>query len=402
MRERIEFPSKDVILAGLLERPDGEIGAYALFAHCFTCGKDIAAASRISRALVQQGIAVLRFDFTGLGNSDGDFANTNFSSNLDDLKAAADFLRREYEAPQLLIGHSLGGAAVLAIANQIPESKAVVTIGAPASPEHVAHNFAASMDEIQSQGLAHVNLGPRKFTIKKQFLDDLAQHAKQAFTLDKKALLVMHSPVDDTVSIDQAEKIYIQAKHPKSFISLDTADHLLTNKADADYVANVIASWSSRYLDFSISSQSTQNMIEGHLRVEERDHQFTQTIISDSHTWLADEPLKVGGKNLGPDPYEHLLAALGACTSMTMRMYADRKKWPLQDIKIDLTHNRSYIQDSENCESGNGQLDTLTREIDLIGDLSDEQKQALLVISEKCPVHKTLHSKLVVTTELKN
>ncbi|GGI92974.1 osmotically inducible protein C [Shewanella hanedai] len=402
MREKIEFPSKDAILAGLLERPDGQVSAYALFAHCFTCGKDIAAASRISRALVQQGIAVLRFDFTGLGNSDGDFANTNFSSNLDDLKAAADFLRCEYEAPQLLIGHSLGGAAVLAIANQIPESKAVVTIGAPASPEHVAHNFAASMDEIQSQGLAHVNLGPRQFTIKKQFLDDLAQHAKQAFNLDKKALLVMHSPVDDTVSIDQAERIYTQAKHPKSFVSLDSADHLLTNKADATYVANVIASWSSRYLDSSISPQSLQQVASGHLRVEERDHKFTQTIISDSHIWLADEPIKVGGKDLGPDPYEHLLAALGACTSMTMRMYAERKKWPLQDIKIDLTHNRTYIKDCETCESGKGQLDTLSRKIELIGDLSDEQKQALLVISEKCPVHKTLHSKLVVTTELKN
>ncbi|MEC4724598.1 bifunctional alpha/beta hydrolase/OsmC family protein [Shewanella sp. D64] len=402
MREKIEFPSQGVILAGLLERPVGEIGAYALFAHCFTCGKDIAAASRISRALVQQGIAVLRFDFTGLGNSDGDFANTNFSSNLDDLKAAADFLRDEYDAPQLLIGHSLGGAAVLAIANQIPESKAVVTIGAPASPEHVEHNFAASMDEIKSQGLAHVNLGPRQFTIKKQFIDDLAQHAKQGFTLDKKALLVMHSPVDDTVSIDQAESIYTQAKHPKSFVSLDSANHLLTNKVDADYVANVIASWSSRYLDFSISPRSLQKVASGHLLVEERDHKFTQTIISDSHTWLADEPLEVGGKNLGPDPYEHLLAALGACTSMTMRMYAERKKWPLQDIKIDLTHNRTYIQDCENCESGKGQLDTLTREIELIGDLSNEQKQALLAISEKCPVHKTLHSKLVVTTELKN
>ena len=401
MREKVVFSSKGVLLAGLLERPAGEVNAYALFAHCFTCGKDIVAASRISRALVQEGIAVLRFDFTGLGNSDGDFANTNFSSNLDDLKAAAHFLREEYEAPQLLIGHSLGGAAVLAIANEIPESRAVVTIAAPANAEHVVHNFSGSIDEIQSQGLAKVNLGPRQFTIKQHFLEDLENHAKRGFTLDKKALLVMHSPMDTSVSIAQAEKIYTQAKHPKSFISLDTADHLLTNKADADYVANVIGSWSRRYLDFTISTKSALNVVTGQLRVEERDHKFTQTISSDSHTWLADEPLKVGGKNLGPDPYEHLLAALGACTSMTMRMYAERKKWSLADIKISLSHSRSYIQDCEECESNNGQLDTLTREIELIGDLTDEQKQALLAISEKCPVHKTLHSKLLVTTEIK-
>ena len=402
MRDKVEFPSQDVMLAGLLERPPGEVRAYALFAHCFTCGKDIAAASRISRALIQEGIAVLRFDFTGLGNSDGDFANTNFSSNLDDLKAAADFLRKEYDAPQLLIGHSLGGAAVLAIANEIPECSAVVTIGAPASAEHVMGNFSDSIDEIQSEGLANVNLGPRKFTIKKHFLDDLDHHAKQAFFLDRKALLVMHSPIDDRVSIAQAEKIYTQAKHPKSFVSLDTADHLLTNKADAEYAASVIASWSARYLNFSVIIKPSQNVDAGHLRVEEKDHKFTQTIISDSHIWLADEPLKVGGKNLGPDPYEHLLAALGACTSMTMRMYAERKKWPLEDIKIELSHSRTYIQDCENCDNGNKtQLDTLTRKIDLIGPLNDEQKQALLVISEKCPVHKTLHSQLDVITELK-
>ncbi|WP_065187730.1 bifunctional alpha/beta hydrolase/OsmC family protein [Shewanella woodyi] len=401
MKEKIEFSSNDITLAGLLERPEGEVGAYALFAHCFTCGKDIAAASRISRALVQKGIAVLRFDFTGLGNSDGDFANTNFSSNLDDLKAAADFLRAQYDAPQLLIGHSLGGSAVLAIANDIPECKAVVTIAAPANAEHVVHNFSGAIDEINSQGLAAVNLGPRQFTIKKHFLEDLDHHAKQAFSLDKKALLVMHSPVDDAVSIAQAEKIYTQAKHPKSFVSLDTADHLLTSKADADYVASVVASWSGRYLDFSIAAKRAHKVTEGHLRVEEKDHKFTQTIISDSHVWLADEPLKVGGKNLGPDPYEHLLAALGACTSMTMRMYADRKKWPLEDIKIDLSHSRTYIKDCEDCETGNTQLDTLSREIELVGALTEDQRQSLLTISEKCPVHKTLHSKLKVTTELK-
>ncbi|QDO84990.1 alpha/beta hydrolase [Shewanella psychropiezotolerans] len=251
MKEKVEFISNGQTLVGLLEQPAGNVSAFALFAHCFTCGKDIVAASRISRALMEKGIGTLRFDFTGLGSSDGDFANTNFSSNLDDLKAAADFLRREYDAPQLLIGHSLGGAAMLSIADDIPECKAVVTIGAPSTADHVIHNFSGSIDEINTEGLAHVTLGPHTFTIKKQFLDDLDLHAKKGFTLTKKALLVMHSPVDTTVSIAQAEKVYLQARHPKSFISLDTADHLITRKEDAEYVAINIASWSSRYLCFS-------------------------------------------------------------------------------------------------------------------------------------------------------
>ncbi len=402
MKEKVEFSSQGTMLAGLLERPEGEASAYALFVHCFTCGKDIASASRIARALVQKGIAVLRFDFTGLGNSDGDFANTNFSSNLDDIKAAMDFLAAQYEAPQLLIGHSLGGSAVLAVANQVSDCKAVVTIAAPANASHVVHNFSSAISEINSQGLATVDLGPRQFTIKKQFLQDLDHHAEQAFSLDKKALLVMHSPTDASVSIEQAEKIYTQAKHPKSFVSLDNADHLLTNKDDADYIANVIASWSGRYLNLSNVPQKRQVVKEGRVRVEEKDHKFTQTISSDAHVWLADEPLKVGGKNLGPDPYEHLLAALGACTSMTMRMYADRKKWPLQDIKIDLSHARTYVKDCENCEGENSQIDTLSREIELVGPLTEEQKQSLLIISEKCPIHKTLHSQLKVATKLKD
>jgi len=248
MKQKLTFTSHGVDLSAVLELPSSKPISYALFAHCFTCGKDIAAASRISRALTQRGVAVFRFDFTGLGNSDGDFSNTNFSSNIQDLLSACDFLRQEYMAPGILIGHSLGGAAVLAMADKVPESKAVVTIGAPYGAAHVAHNFSAALDDINEQGRAEVTLGLRKFVIKKQFLEDIEQHKDANFSAVKKALLVMHSPLDATVSIEDAEKIYRSAKHPKSFVSLDDADHLLTRKEDSEYVATVIAGWVSRYL----------------------------------------------------------------------------------------------------------------------------------------------------------
>lgn len=248
MRQKVEFTSGSHTLSGLLETPESSVKFYALFAHCFTCGKDVAAASRISRALTAKGIAVLRFDFTGLGNSDGDFSNTNFSSNIQDLVAAADFLRKEFSAPKLLIGHSLGGAAVLGVAHKVIESLAVVTIGSPSDAAHVAHNFAAHIDDIEKHGAAEVNLGGRKFTIQKQFLDDINSYDTGHISKLKKALLVMHSPVDSIVNISEAEKIYQAALHPKSFVSLDTADHLLNNKNDSEYAAAVIAAWVSRYI----------------------------------------------------------------------------------------------------------------------------------------------------------
>lgn len=399
MKNKVEFVSNGVTLRGMLESPDQNVSNYALFAHCFTCGKDIAAASRIARALTEKGIAVLRFDFTGLGNSDGDFSNTNYSSNVEDLKAAADFLKLNYRAPSLLIGHSLGGAAVLFVAHQLPEVKAIATIGAPHEAQHVVHNFAADVDTINQEGQAEVTLGFRKFVIKKQFIDDVAQSESKIGSL-KKALLVMHSPMDSTVNIAEAEKIYKDAKHPKSFVSLDNADHLVSNKGDADYIATTIAAWASRYIELPTEERVSKDVHKGHVYVEEKDHKFAQNVYSDSHHWLADEPTTVGGNNSGPDPYEHLLAALGTCTSMTIRMYANRKKWPLENIGINLYHERSYNKDCQQCDEAPQQIDYLNREITLEGDLDNEQREKLLEIADKCPVHKTLHEHLVVNTKL--
>jgi len=398
MRTKIEFPSQGQNLAGLLETPDQTVRAYVLFAHCFTCGKDIAAASRISRFLVQHGFAVFRFDFTGLGNSDGDFANTNFSSNTEDLLSAASFLEQHYQAPQLLIGHSLGGAAVLAMAARLPEVKAVVTIGAPFEASHVVHNFNAHLDTIETDGQAKVTLGVREFTIKKQFLDDLRNQTTEHIQRLNKALLVLHSPVDLTVDISDAEKIYKAAKHPKSFVSLDTADHLLSKSIDSEYVAQTISGWASRYIP--VPKISRRTLETGHVLVAELDHKFQQEVFTDHHHWFADEPTKVGGQNTGPDPYEHLLAALGTCTAMTIRLYANHKKIPLEHVEVSLSHERNYLEDAGNAEEQGSQIEALIRKVQLIGPLSDSEKARLMEIAERCPVHRTLHNNPHVVTTL--
>jgi uncharacterized OsmC-like protein/esterase/lipase len=398
MRKKVEFPSQGQHLAGLLETPDQTIRAYVLFAHCFTCGKDVAAASRISRFLVQHGFAVFRFDFTGLGNSDGDFANTNFSSNTEDLLSAARFLEQEYEAPQLLIGHSLGGAAVLAMAAQLSKVKAVVTIGAPYEASHVIHNFDAHLDSIEQSGSAKVSLGSREFTIKKQFLDDLRSQTTEHIKHLDKALLVLHSPIDLTVDISDAEKIYKAAKHPKSFVSLDTADHLLSKSADSEYVAQTISGWASRYIP--IPEISMPSITKGHVLVAELDHKFQQEIFSDHHHWYADEPTQLGGKNSGPDPYEHLLAALGTCTAMTIRMYADHKKIPLEHVEVSLSHDRNYVEDASRVFEEDKKIEVLIRKVQLLGPLSDVEKKRLMEIADRCPVHLTLHNNPQVLTTL--
>ncbi len=399
-REKLEFPGYDGSrLAALLELPDEQPQAYAIFAHCFSCGKDIAAASRISRALASRGYAVLRFDFTGLGNSDGDFANANFSSNVEDLMQAAAYLEAEYAAPQLLIGHSLGGTAVLMAAAQLSSVEAVVTIGAPSEPAHVLKQFSGDVARIEQAGLAEVDLAGRAFTIRKQFIDDArTTEVLGSIGAAKKAVLVMHSPVDQTVSIGQAEKIYGAVKHPKSFIGIDNADHLLTKKADSEFVAAMISEWAARYVT-PVSTAREVAVESGQILVEEHNQRFARRVISDAHTWLADEPKAVGGSELGPDPYEHLLAALGTCTSMTIRMYANRKKLPLDDVTVKLYHTRRHVEDCEGCDESPKRIETLHREISFTGDLTEAERNRLLEIADRCPVHRTLEGELLITTE---
>ena len=405
-RMKLEFENDTgEILAGLLETPPDNLAtaSYAIFAHCFTCGKDIAAASRISRALAARGIAVLRFDFTGLGNSDGDFANSNFSSNVQDLLAAAGKLKSDFVAPQLMIGHSLGGAAVLSAAQQIESIKAVATIGSPATASHVEHLFQAGADLITKQGEATIGIGGRQFLIKKQMLDDIDRYNSTAGIKNlNAALMVFHSPVDNIVSIDQAAEIYQAAKHPKSFISLDDADHLLSKANDANYVGATLAAWASRYLEIDDYNDATNRVEQpalaaGEVLVTELDKKFLRAMFSDSHRLLADEPVKYGGSNLGPSPYDLLLMSLGACTSMTMRMYASRKKLPLDDIKIKLVHQRVHAEDCVDC---NDKIERITRSISLKGNLNAEQKQSLMAIADKCPVHRTLENDPQIVTEL--
>ncbi|MBR0951927.1 bifunctional alpha/beta hydrolase/OsmC family protein [Bradyrhizobium canariense] len=389
-------------LSAALELPDGEPAVIALFAHCFTCGKDTLAAKRISVALAARGIAVLRFDFTGLGSSEGDFANSTFSSNVADLVRAADHLRATRTAPSILIGHSLGGAAILAAAGHIPEARAVATIAAPSDPAHVTGLFKEHIDDIRTQGEVEVSLAGRPFRIKREFLDDIAEHElMKDITGLHKALLVMHSPLDDTVGIDNATKLFVAAKHPKSFVSLDHADHLLTKPADALYAAEMIAAWASRYIDPAKSAKA-MDLPEAPRQVvvqETRKSKFNQTISVGPHRLIADEPVAAGGEDAGPGPYDLLLAGLGACTSMTMRLYADRKSLPLDRVTVTLKHSKIYAKDCAECETRDGMLDQIERDIAMDGALDAEQRKKLMEIADKCPVHRTLTSEIRIVTK---
>lgn len=404
-RNLVRFPgAMGAELAASLELPSSEPRAFAIFAHCFTCSKDALAASRISAALAAHAIAVLRFDFTGLGGSDGDFANTNFSSNLADLIAAADWMRKHHRAPAILIGHSLGGAAVLAAARDIPEAVAVATIGAPFEPAHVRRLLAPALPEIEAAGEAQVTLANRPFRIKKQFLDDLAErNNRDAIAGLRKALLIFHSPRDATVDIENAAQIFMAARHPKSFVSLDDADHLLTRKGDAAYVAAVLAAWASRYLGEQ-STQAVRPITPGAAGVvtvsETGDGKFSQSIAVGKHRLKADEPPEVGGRGSGPTPYDLLLAALGACTSMTLRMYAEHKQLPLERVTVRLRHDKIHASDCAECETRTGKIDHIAREIEIHGALDGAQRARLLEIADKCPVHRTLHSEVRVDTRL--
>ena len=388
------------MLAARLDLPAGEPKAYALFAHCFTCSKDIFAAQRIAAGLAEQGIAVLRFDFTGLGHSEGEFANTNFSSNIDDLVRAADVLRATRAAPKLLVGHSLGGAAMLAAAARVPEAAAVATIGAPADPGHVAHLFRNASDEIAAKGEAEVELAGRRFRVKKQFLDDIAaQNLEPAIGALRKALLLFHAPRDEIVGVDNAGRIFAAAKHPKSFVSLDDADHLLSRKADAVYVAEVLAAWADRYLDPETAPPLATEA--GGVVVRERGRgRFAQEIAAGRHRFAADEPADHGGDDSGPTPYDLLLGGLGACTAMTLRMYAEGKGWPLDQVEVRLTHAKLHARDCADCETREGRIDRIDRRLTLQGPLAAEQREKLLEIADKCPVHKTLTGEIKINTEL--
>jgi len=397
--ERFDFPNaRGERLAALLDAPPGEPRSYALFAHCFTCGKDVHAATRIAQALTALGIAVLRFDFTGLGSSEGEFANTTFSSNVADLVAAADRLRATRRAPALLIGHSLGGAAVLTAAAAVPEARAVVTIAAPSDPGHVVGLLRERVEEIRTQGEVEVAIAGRPFRIRREFLDDIAEQRLTAQIAQlRKALLIFHSPVDQIVGIDNASRIFLAAKHPKSFISLADADHLLSRRSDAVYVANVLAAWAERYLD-PAPAREIESTAPAVVVTETREGRFQQLVEVGKHRLLADEPAAVGGLGSGLTPYDLLLAALGACTSMTLRLYAERKALPLERVSVRLQHERIHAADCANCETKEGMLDRIDRTVWLHGDLDDDQRRRLLEIADKCPVHRTLTSEVEIRT----
>lgn len=414
--ERLTFTGgSGAELAARLELPVvGEPRAYALFAHCFTCSKNLKAAVAVSRALTTAGFGVVRFDFTGLGESEGDFADTNFSSNVGDLRAAIAFMSERLEGPALLVGHSLGGAAVLRAAADCPTVRAVVTIGAPAEAAHVLRHIEASSEQIERAGEAEVSIGGRPFTIRKQFLDDLAMISmREAVAGLGRALLILHAPTDRIVGIDNAARIYGWAKHPKSFVSLDDADHLLSDAADAEYAARVIGAWASRYvptlgvsaeraLGPDAEGQNADRLAEvDRVVVRTGAEGFRTDIAASGHILVADEPVDVGGTEQGPTPYDYVLAGLGACTSMTLRMYADRKEWPLEEVVVKLRHSKLHGADAKACQDDDScRLDRVERDLALTGDLTEEQRERLLEIAERCPVHRTLDAGVETVTRL--
>ncbi len=395
---RIRFTNRaGVTLSGHLELPPGgHWQATALFAHCFTCTKNIKAARNVSRALARAGFAVLRFDFTGLGESDGDFADTNFSSNLDDLEDAAGWVAEHLASPQLLVGHSLGGAAVVAVAERLDSVRAVATVGAPAHPEHVLRQFGDDLERIESEGSAEVRLAGRPFRVRRDFVEDARSH-DMATRLKRlrRALLVLHSPTDRIVGIDNAQEIFIAALHPKSFVSLDDADHLLSDERDSRYAGDVIAAWGSRFLELETPPPADGVAVLG--RTADR---FLCRVQAGVHQLVADEPAESGGADEGPDPYRYLAAALGTCTVMTLNMYARHKKLAVERVGCEVTHRRVHADDCADCETTEGKVDELVRTITIEGDVDTAQRERMLEIADRCPVHRTLEGEIRVRSTL--
>ncbi|BAN03963.1 bifunctional alpha/beta hydrolase/OsmC family protein [Ilumatobacter coccineus] len=407
--DRVTFTgSQGDQLAARLDLPAGPPKAFALFAHCFTCGKDLRSVGRLAVALTDAGFGVLRFDFTGLGSSDGEFANTNFKSNTDDLLAAVGWLREHHRAPQVLVGHSLGGAAVLHVAGEVDEVRAVVTIGAPADTEHLVGLLDGSLDDLAERGEAEVDVAGRKFTVRQQFLDDLTRHdISQKVGAMRKPLLVLHSPIDNVVGVENAAEIFQAARHPKSFVSLDGADHLLSDPLDAEFAAASIAAFATRYVEDQSGALDAPAATNAVVVAETSQGPFLNHVVVGRHRLLADEPTSIGGFDAGPAPYDFLGAALGACTSMTLRMYADRKKLPLDRVSVEVSHDKVHADDCVECAENEhlvgrtGMIDRFERAIVLEGaDLSDDDRKRLLLIADKCPVHRTLEASSVIATHL--
>ena len=399
--QKITFENQDgITLSARIELPlENQPLAFVIFAHCFTCNKDLTAVRNISRALSSEGLGVFLFDFTGLGESEGDFSETDFSSNISDLLSASEWLRKNYDVDQFMIGHSLGGAAVLATAGMIDEVKAAVTIGSPYDPFHVSNLFKEHIDEIKAKGKAEVHIGGRPFQLSKQFIEDLKTHdPKDTISGLRKPLMVMHSPQDEIVSIKNAAKIYIAAMHPKNFLSLDGADHLMSRRSDSSYAGQMIAHWIKSQLEVKPkkAKSSDEDLEEGFVRAITSNQSFTTPIKTGNHHILADEPTSVGGSDLGPSPYNLLAAALASCTSMTIQMYAKRKKWDLQEATVEIKHEKKHKLD---CEDG-AKIDHFTKRIRLEGNLDDSQRQRLLEMASKCPVHRTLENDVHIDSEL--
>ena len=398
---KVSFKNKNnEDLAGRLELPKNrQPHNFVIFAHCFTCNKNFNSTRIISRALADAGFGVLRFDFTGLGESEGDFENTNFSGNVDDLVKAAEYLKENFMAPTLLVGHSLGGAAVIFAAAAIPSVKAVAIINSPSDPAHVRKLLKSSTSEINDTGKSVINLGGSDFTIKKQFLEDLENKPlTEIVNHFGKALLILHTPQDTVVNISNAGDIFKAARHPKSFVSLDGADHMLSKKEDAQYAGNIISGWAARYLYIPKEEEvSSSKDVAASL---DREDKFTTYLKLGDHSFIADEPEKFGGQNFGPSPYQYISAALAACTAMTIQMYARRKEWNVSNVTVHVNHSKEYALDCEDCDKDSAKLDTLSREISLEGELSGEQKNRLLEIADRCPVHKTLQSKTQIISTL--